>query len=196
MKKLRYLTTAAIIAALATVLTYFRFPLAFLPSFYKIDFSEAVIILGGYILGPISTVAIKALKTLLKVITSGSNSAFVGDLANFIMGVAFVLPAAWYYHRKPTVRGAFEGLLIGLASLVVISCIVNYFIVIPMYAGMYHMAVEDIIAMYQKLNGSVTSLFSFVICYTAPFNLTKGVLNMAVVMLVYRYAHQLFVQNR
>lgn len=195
MKKTRYLTTAAIVAALATVLTYFRFPLAFLPSFYKIDFSEAVIILGGYLLGPVSTVVMQALKTLLKIITSGSNSAFVGDLANFIMGLAFVLPAVWYYHRKPCFDNALKGLLIGLVTLVIVGCIVNYFIVIPMYAGMYQMPVEQIIAMYQKLNGSVTNLFTFVLFFTAPFNLIKGFLSMVIVLLIYHSTRKLFEQN-
>ena len=195
MKKTRYLATVAILAALAMILTLFRVPLPFLPSFYKLDFSESVIILGGYILTPLATVVMQLLKTLLKIITSGSNSAYVGDLANLIMGVAFVLPAAWYYHQNRNHQGVIIGLIIGIVVLTVVGCLVNYYILLPMYAGMYHMDIKDIIAMGTALNGNVTSLFSFVLLMTAPFNLIKGSASAVIVYLIYRSTYNVLFKN-
>ncbi|MBR0385008.1 MAG: ECF transporter S component [Erysipelotrichaceae bacterium] len=191
-KKLRNYAIMAMLVALATVLTAYRIPLAFLPPFYKLDFSEVVIILGGCLMGPWSTVIMQVLNVVLMMVTQGSNSAFVGDLANLIMGNDFVRPVAWYYHRKPGSRNLLIGLGLGIVSLIVVSCLVNYFILLPMYAGMYHMSIEDIVAMGTALNANITSLFSFVALATAPFNLIKGLSNAVVVYLIYRTAHQLF----
>lgn len=191
-RKLRNLAIMAMLVALATVLMAYRIPLAFLPSFYKLDFSEVVIILGGCLMGPWTTVIMQVLKVVVKMITQGSNSAFVGDLANCIMGIAFVLPVAWYYHRKPSVKNMIIGLIIGIVSLIIVSCLVNYYIVLPMYASIYHMEIADIVAMGTALNHRITDLFSFVCLATAPFNLIKGAANAAVAFIVYRAAHQLF----
>ena len=191
-KKLRNYAVMAMLVALATVLTAFRIPLAFLPPFYKLDFSEVPIILGGCLMGPWSTVVMQILKVVIKMLTQGSNSAFVGDLANLIMGCALVFPVAWYYHRKPSARNLLVGLVIGIITLVIVSCLVNYFIVLPMYAAMYNMAIENIIAMGTALNGNITNLFSFVCLATAPFNLIKGAASAVIVYIVYRMAHTMF----
>lgn len=195
MKRTRNLATMAVLAALAVILTMFRVPLPFLPSFYKLDFAESVIILGGYILDPLATVVMQLLKTLLKIITSGSNSAYVGDLANLIMGVAFVLPAAWYYHKHKNHKGVIIGLIIGVIVLTVVGCLVNYYILLPMYAGMYHMDIKDIIAIGTALNGSVTSLFTFVLLLTAPFNLIKGSASAVIVYLIYRSTYNVLFKS-
>jgi riboflavin transporter FmnP len=190
--KTRWLATVAILAALAAVMMLFRFPLPFLPNFYKLHFSESVVVLGGYVVGPGGAVLIQAIKVVLKILTSGSNSMLIGDLANMIMGLSFALPAILYYRRHPNTMGVIVGLVLGVLCQTVVGCLVNYYILIPMYATAFGMSIDDIIAAYANLNADVTSLTKFVLFFTAPFNLIQGILDSIIVVIVYKAAHQLF----
>ena len=81
-------------AAIATVLHMLDFPLLFLaPGFYKLDFSELPVLLCGFYLGPSATVICEGIKILLKLMLKSTSTAFVGDLANFVVGCSFVLHA-------------------------------------------------------------------------------------------------------
>ena len=103
MKKERFLTTArmtriAILGACAFILMYFEIALPFIaPTFYKLDFSEIPVLIGGFALGPLSAVVIELIKILLKLLFKPTTTAFVGELANFLVGCAFAVPAALYY---------------------------------------------------------------------------------------------------
>ena len=159
-KKTKYLVTVSLAAALAMVLLLFRVSLPFLPPFYKLDFSESVVILAGYILNAKATIIIQLLKNILKIVTSSTNSAFVGDLANFIMGVSFVFPAVAIYKRKEDKQSMVLGLAVGIVILTIASCFVNYYIMLPAYAAIFKMPIEDIVAMGSRLNSNITDLFT------------------------------------
>lgn len=47
-----------ILSGLAVVLMLFEFPLPIAPSFYKLDFSELAVLLGGFSMGPMAAVMI------------------------------------------------------------------------------------------------------------------------------------------
>ena len=90
----RRVSIIGICSAIAVVLHVLDFPLIFLaPEFYKLDFSEVPVLLGGFFLGPSAAVAIEGVKILLKLLVKGTSTAFVGDFANFFVGCCFVLPA-------------------------------------------------------------------------------------------------------
>ena len=110
----------------------------------------------------------------------------IGELANFIMGCSFVVPAAYIYQHKKTMKSAIIGMCIGTLSLVVIGALVNYFIVLPLYAGVFGWPIETIIEMGTKLNASVTDLKTFVLLMNCPFNLIKGVLSSLIVFISYK----------
>ena len=92
LKKSRVNTLAkiAILSALAYIIMFFEVPLWFAPSFYKIDFSEIIVLIGAFSLGPVAGVIIEALKILLNLLFTGTQTAFVGEIANFLIGIAFV----------------------------------------------------------------------------------------------------------
>ena len=96
----RTLTKIAVLSAVAFVLMYFDFPLPFIPSFYKLDFSETAVMAGGFAMGPGAACAIEGLKILLKILFKGTDTAYVGELANFLIGCAYVLPASFLYWKK------------------------------------------------------------------------------------------------
>jgi riboflavin transporter FmnP len=56
----------AILSALATGIMLLEFPLAVIaPPFYKLDLSEAVILIGGFALGPLPALIIEFVKKRL-----------------------------------------------------------------------------------------------------------------------------------
>ena len=84
-------------SAIAAILMLFEFPLPFAPFFYKLDFSELPILIGTFAFGPAAGVMMEFIKILLKLIFKGTTTAFVGDLANFVVGCSFILPASVVY---------------------------------------------------------------------------------------------------
>lgn len=175
-----------ILSAIAVIVMLFDIPLWFAPPFYKIDLSEVVVLIGGFALGPIAAVCIESIKILLNLMINGSDTAFVGEFANLIMGISFVLPACLIYKHKKSVKMAIIGMIVGTISLAIVGGIVNLYIMLPVYSTAFGMPLEAIIKMGNALNPNITSLNSFVLLATTPFNLLKGVLSLGVTLLLYK----------
>ena len=183
-KALQHGVKIAILAALAGVINLFTFPVPFFPPFYEVDLSDAVVLIGGFALGPWAAVAMEAIKQLINLSVNGTITAFVGELANFLMGVALVVPAAWIYKRNKTLKHALIGMCVGLFSLVGISALLNYFVLIPAYASAFGM--DAVLAMAQKAISSITDLKTLVMFATVPFNLFKGLLCSVLAFMLYK----------
>ena len=85
--RVRMMVQIAVLGAAATVLMALEFPVPFLaPPFYKLDFSEIPVLVGAFALGPAAGAAIELLKVLLHMLLQGTQTAGVGDLANFLIG--------------------------------------------------------------------------------------------------------------
>ncbi len=181
---LKNITKIAILAAFAGVLNLFTVPLPFFPQFYEMDLSDVVVLIGGFNLGPWAAVLIEAIKQLINIAFNGSITAFVGEIANFLMGIAFVLPAAFIYQKKKSYRRALIGLTAGLASLVLASAFLNYFVLIPAYAKAFGMEVVMVLA--QKVIPSIVDLKTLVLFATVPFNLLKGLVCSGITLLLYK----------
>jgi riboflavin transporter FmnP len=181
---LKNITKIAILAAFAGVLNLFTVPLPFFPQFYEMDLSDVVVLVGGFAMGPWSAILIEAIKQIINIAFNGSLTAFVGETANFLMGIAFVLPAAFFYRKKKTFRRALIGLSIGLASLVLVSACLNYFVLIPAYAKAFGM--DAVMAMAQKVIPSIVDLKTLVLFATVPFNFLKGLVCSGLTVLLYK----------
>ena len=108
------LAVTAMLAALSAVLMFFEFPLGFIaPSFYEFDFSEVPVLVGTFSMGPIAGVVIEFVKILVKFLIKGTSTGGVGELANFLIGCSFILPAGFIYKYKKTRVGAIVGMLTG-----------------------------------------------------------------------------------
>ena len=185
----RMLTQIAMLSAIAGVLMYFEVPLpAIAPTFYKLDFSEVPIMIGAFAMGPVAGVVIEFIKILIKLVLKGTTTAFVGDFANFLMGVAYVLPAALIYrlHGTKTRAHAAIGAIVGTLCTTVAACILNAFVLLPAYAAAFGMPIESFIEMGGAIHSSVTNLLGFAILIVAPFNLIKYVLVSIIVFVVYK----------
>ena len=180
------LCVIAVCGAIATVLHVLDFPLPIAPDFYKLDFSELPVMICGFYLGPAATVACEAVKILLKLLLKGTSTAFVGDLANFVVGCSLVLPASIIYHLKKDRLGAVLGLAVGSVILTIFGSLFNAIYLLPKFSQLYGMPLEVIIALGTKINGSITNVSTFVLLAVAPLNLIKGLSISILTLLIYK----------
>ena len=194
----RRVSIIGICAAIATVLHILDFPVLFLaPEFYKLDFSELPVLLCGFYLGPSATVACEGVKILLKLLLKGTSTAFVGDLANFVVGCSFVLPATIWYHWHKSKHSAVIGLILGTISMTVFGSAFNAVYLLPKFSALYGLPLETIVAMGTAIRGGVTGVTTFVMLCVAPLNLLKGAMVSVLTMLLYkRVARPLFGIHR
>lgn len=190
----RRVSIIGICSAIATVLHVLDFPLLFLaPEFYKLDFSELPVLLCGFYLGPSAAVATEGVKILLKLLVKGTSTAFVGDLANFVVGCSFVLPATIWYHAHKSRHSAVIGLVIGTVSMTVLGSAFNAIYLLPKFAQLYGIPLEAIIGMGSDIHTGIHNVTTFVMLCVAPLNLIKGASVSILTMLLYkRVARPLF----
>ena len=190
----RRVSIIGICAAIAAVLHMLDFPLPFLaPGFYKLDFSELPVLLCGFYLGPCATVVCEGIKILLKLLLKGTTTAFVGDLANFVVGCSFVLPAAIWYHLHKSRHSAIIGLILGTVCMSVFGTAFNAVYLLPKFAQLYGMPLEAILAMGTQIHPGVHSVTTFVVLCVAPLNIVKGAVVSFLTLLLYkRVARPLF----
>lgn len=182
----RNLAIMAMLGALAGTLMIFEVPLPFIaPPFYGLDFSEIPVLIGSFILGPIAGVLIETVKILVKLMLKPTSTGFVGELANFCIGCALILPAGIIYRWKRTKHGALAGMAVGTVCMAAAGAVMNALVMLPFYSHM--MPLETIISAGAAINPVIKDSWSFVWVCVAPFNLVKGVSVPVVTLLMYKH---------
>ena len=174
-----YLTRIAILVAIASILFMIEIPVV---AFYKLDFSNIPVLLGAFSMGTVPGVIILVLKSLIGLLHS--SSAGVGELADFLMGAALVVPASIIYHRHKTRKNALIGMGVGTLCAVIAAVLINKYIMLPFYMGAFHMDMSGILS-YANVAG-VDSEWKLLLLITGPFNLLKGVALSIVTGLIYK----------
>ena len=183
MKNTRKLVLTGIFTAIAYVLMLLEMPVSFImPSFIKLDFSELPALIASFAAGPLSGAAVCLLKNLIHLMHTSTGG--VGELANFLLGIAFVLPAGILYKKNKSKKGALIGAAAGALSAANISLPVNYFITYPFYTNF--MSMEAILAAYRVFMPSIRSLAQALTVFNIPFNFIKYMLDAAVTFLIYK----------
>lgn len=182
----RTIVNVAMLAAISVILMLFEIPLPFAPSFYEIDFSEVPVLVGAFAMGPAAGAATELVKILLNFIITGTDTAGVGELANFIIGCSFCIPAALIYKKSKTRKGALIGMGAGTITMVMIGCIINAYVMLPVYAKAFGIPMDALIQMGTAVNPNITDLNGFIMFAVAPFNLLKAVLVALIVLLIYK----------
>lgn len=185
-KSTKVMVQIAMLSAVAIILMLFDFPLPFAPSFYKLDFSELPVIVGAFAIGPMAGVLIEVIKILLNFLVNGSTTAGVGEVANFIIGCAYVIPASIIYHRNKTKKSAVVGLVFGTLLMTAVSCLINAYVLLPAYAAAFHWEISALIELGTVVNPAISGLWSFILLAVAPFNLVKGTLVSVITLLIYK----------
>ncbi len=162
--KTKKMVTVAMFCALAYICVFiFRFKVSFL----TFDVKDAVITMGAMFCGPLSAVVISLIVSLIEMITV-SDTEFYGMIMNFLSSTAFALTASLIYKYKRNINGAIIGLFSAVAAMTGVMMAANL-VVTPLYMGVTSAEVAKLIP---------TLLL--------PFNFTKALLNMAIVLLVYK----------
>lgn len=182
----RKIAMIGVFSAIAMILHIFDFPVPFAPPFYKLDFSEIPALIGAFAFGPVAGVMIELCKILLKLLIKGTSTAFVGDLANFVVGCSFILPASIIYMIKKTKKTAMAASATGTLIMTVFGTMFNAIYLVPTFAVLYGMPLEKIVAMGTAINERITNVTSLVIYCVAPLNLLKGASVSLVTILVYK----------
>lgn len=177
----QYLTRIAILAAISTVLSMISIPVV---AFYKLDLSNLPVMLGAFSMGPVPGLLILAITNLLGLLRSTSGG--VGQLADFIMGAAMILPAELIYRRSKSRRSAVIGMAVGTVTMIIVAVLVNWKIMIPFYMSAFGMPMEAVISMATKVLPFVDTEWKLLLCVTAPFNLLKGVILSLLTFLLYK----------
>lgn len=183
---LRTVCKIGILSALAAVIQLFEIPLFFAPSFYKLDLSDLIALIGGFAMGPLAGGVIQLIKNLLNLVLNGTSTAFVGEAANFVTGCVLVVPAAWIYRIHKSRKGAIVGMAVGTLSLTVLGALINAFVMLPFFSYFYGMSMEAIVDMGTVINPAITDVTTLVLFAVVPFNLLKGVLCSVLTLLLYK----------
>ena len=97
----RKIAVTAMLSALSAVLMFFSFPLPMIiPGFIKMDFSELPALVASFVVSPLAGVAVCLVKNLINLFFTTTGGA--GELANFLLGAAMVLPAGLFYKYRKT----------------------------------------------------------------------------------------------
>lgn len=185
--RVRNIAVTAMLSAVAFILMYLEFAVPVMPGFIKFDFSDLPALLGSFALGPVYGILICLIKNVLHLAVS--QSMFVGELSNFILGVAFVVPAGLIYQHKKSKKNAIIGGIIGAVFMGVFSIVSNYYVVYPVYYNF--MPKDTIIQAYDVISSNLlhvhmTSIFQCLVCFNLPFTVLKGLINVLITRSVYK----------
>ena len=166
MSRAKKITLIAVVAAMAIVLTaIIRFPITSLP-FLKYDPKDVILTTAGFIFGPLVAIASAVIEVLVEMITFSESGPW-GAVMNIIATLSFSGVAAAIYHKNRTTKGAVLSLVCAIFSLTVVMALWNL-VVTPIYTGFPR--------------AEVVKLMPVII----PFNLIKGGVNAALIILLYK----------
>jgi riboflavin transporter FmnP len=182
----RILTKISVLSVIAFLIMYIEVPLWFTPSFLKVDLSDIPALIGAFALGPMAGVIVEFIKNILHMAIKGTTTMGVGELANFIVGSAFVYTASYIYHKNKSFRTAVIGMIAGTLAMTIIAAVSNYIFLIPFYAKLYGAPIEAFVQMGAAVNKFVVDYKTFILFGIVPFNLLKGVMVSVVTIPLYK----------
>lgn len=180
----RLVAGVGMLTAVAVVLQYLEIPIPLMPSFIKLDFSDLPELIGAFSYGPVAGILIALLKNLTHLAVS--QSGFVGELSNFLLGAVFSAVAGLIYTKNHTRTGALLAGLIAAVCMALAAFPINYFVIYPLYYSVFGFPENSILAMYQAILPSIHSIADALLIFNVPFTLVKGLLCVGIAMLIYK----------
>lgn len=163
-KILRMVMIALFCALAFAVMPLFRINVVFL----TFDIKDAIITIGGLLFGPWAAVIISAVTALLEFVTIGDTGVY-GLLMDFVSSASFAVVAALIYRFRRDLFGAVIALVSAIFCMTAVMLCMNLLIV-PLYTP----------------GVTVATVAKMLPTLILPFNLTKAVLNAALVMILYK----------
>lgn len=181
---MKVFVSVAVLGTLAFILMMLQFPLLPSAPFLKLDFSDIPALIGGLLFGPLAVILVELIKNVLLYIVSGSPVGVpVGELANFISGIFYVLPIYYLFHWLRSTKGMVLSTAVGTLLMTGAMALFNYFVLLPFYIKLGGL----------PANTDVAWLITYAII---PFNLLKGVIVSAVFLLLYSRLKKWIAKNQ
>ena len=180
--KISTVTGTAMLTAVAVGLQYIEISIPIMPSFIKLDFSDLPELIGAFAYGPLAGVLIALLKNLIHMAVS--QSGFVGELSNFLLGASFSLVAGLIYKHK---KG--EAMIASVAASLVMALIsvpFNYFVIYPLYYNVLGFPQAAVLQMYQIILPKTKSILQALLIFNLPFTFVKGLVVSIITMIIYK----------
>ena len=162
------MTSLAMLTAVAYVVMILSKMLPQVVGFLQMDLKDTVICIGGFIFGPLAAAVIAIVVAVVEMFTV-SDTGIIGLIMNVLATVAFCCTASFVYKKVHSKKGAVIGLALGTVCLTVVMLLWNYLIT-PIYMEMDR---EQVVV-------------PMLLPVFLPFNLVKGGLNMALILLIYK----------
>jgi len=162
------LSTLGMLSALA-IISMLLINIRLMPAapFLTYDPKDVVIVIGGFMFGPLAALLMSVVVAFIEMITVSDTGPF-GFLMNTISSATFACSAAIIYKHMRSLKGAVIGLVAGALLATGVMLLWNYLIV-PLYMEVPRHVVV----------GMLLPIF-------APFNLLKFGLNAGFAMLLYK----------
>ena len=189
----KFITRSAVFAAISIVLyivPYFNIALPIFPAFLKIHVDEIPAFIAGFAYGPLSGIFVIVVKTLAKLPMTSTGG--VGELADLIYSLSFVVPATIIYKKHKTLKGALVGLSISMLIQMLTASFVTTFLILDFYMFVMGWPEVVILNMCKAVNPAVTSIrWPFFLMVSLPFNALKDIIVIIVTILLYKRMHAL-----
>lgn len=166
----RTMVTVSLLSTLSYVLMLLESPPYI--GFLRLELSDIPAIIGAFQFGPIAGVIIELIKNLVKAFTA-TKTAGIGELANFIVSAAYVVPAAIIYRKMKSKYKSLTAFGVSTIVMAAVGFLINYFVTVPLYASLYG-GMENVVAA-ASIIPIVHDKFTLILYGITPFNLVKGV---------------------
>ena len=188
----------AAFAAITTVLYLFaKFNLAIFPSFLDINLSMIPVIICAFMLGPWDGAVCVLIRFIIKIMTIGTSTGYVGEFADLLIGSLTCIPAGIIYNYTNLKRKSFISFVVVIVSWVVAGIFTNIFINIPFYKSYWHINNSVLANMISKPTRLITFgaiknvsasnfMFYYIMFAVIPFNLFLSLIVVGVTVPVHK----------
>jgi riboflavin transporter FmnP len=194
-KRIRWMTLVGMMSALTYIvyLPIFRIPVIL---FLELNLSEVVIFIGGFSLGPIAAIMIGLFRFLFSLLFSTTGG--IGELADYLYSMAFVLPGVILYQYHRDKRTASLGFIIGFISQLAVTSILNALVITDLYLSLFlNLTPEAFLGYIQSVLPQVENPYwSLVLWMYLPFNIFKNLVIIALTLLTYKRTHHFIKKFR
>ena len=189
----KQMSMVGIMSAITVILYYFvKFNLPFFPPWLDIQVSELPALITGFAYGPFAGCLVILVRFVLKL--PATITAGVGELADLVLGIAVVGISSLIYKKHKTIKGALVATGIGVGVGVVVSCFLNWLVLIPAYIYLAGFPLDALVGMLSYMPFEVTKenfMLAYVLVGALPFNLVRFILVYALTFLLYKRTHKL-----
>ena len=175
-KKVLKIAVIGVMSAFAFILYFFEVSVGFLfptAAFLTVDFSDVPAIISTIMFSPIVGTTVELIKNILHFMFIRKDPGISGELANFMAGVAYLIPVYLFVRDKYTLKRLIFGMIFGTLLSTLVMVPVNYYITMEIYG------IPEAVRM-----GLIVSTFT-------PYNILKGIMLTVSLVIIYPRLHKL-----